>query len=87
MALEQSQDGIALAEKDLALRGPGDFFGVRQSGLPDLRLAQLTDLRTLEEARAEAVRLLKEDPDLERPEYVALARQAQQFWRGEGDIS
>ena len=87
LALEQSQDGFALAEKDLALRGPGDFFGVRQSGLPNLSLAQLSDLRTLEEARAEAVRLLKEDPELKRPEHVALARQVQQFWQGEGDIS
>ncbi|MEA3336461.1 MAG: ATP-dependent DNA helicase RecG [Chloroflexota bacterium] len=86
-ALEQSNDGFALAEKDLQLRGPGDFFGTRQSGLPDLRLAQLSDLRTLEQARAEASRLLEEDPDLAAAEHLALARRTKQFWQGEGDIS
>ncbi len=86
-ALEQSQDGFALAEKDLQLRGPGDFFGTRQSGLPDLKMAQLSDLRTLELARAEATRLLQDDPDLSLPEHTALARKARQFWRGDGDVS
>ena len=86
-ALEQSQDGFALAEKDLQLRGPGDFFGTRQSGLPDLKLAQLSDLRTLELAREEASRVLEEDPELILPKHVALARKARQFWHGEGDVS
>jgi ATP-dependent DNA helicase RecG len=86
-ALEQSQDGFALAEKDLQLRGPGDFFGTRQSGLPDLKLAQLSDLRTLELAREEATRVLEEDPDLSLPQHTALARKARQFWQGEGDVS
>jgi ATP-dependent DNA helicase RecG len=86
-ALEQSQDGFVLAEKDLQLRGPGDFFGTRQSGLPDLKMAQLSDLRTLELAREEAARLLQIDPDLSLPEHTALARKARQFWRGDGDVS
>ena len=86
-ALEQSQDGFALAEKDLQLRGPGDFFGTRQSGLPDLKMAQLSDLRTLESAREEATHLLQIDSDLTMPEHVALARKARQFWRGDGDVS
>lgn len=86
-AVEESQDGFALAEKDLQLRGPGDWFGVRQSGLPELKLAQLSDLATLELARTEAIRLLEEDPNLERPEHQALARKARRFWQGEGDIS
>ncbi|MCS6843415.1 MAG: ATP-dependent DNA helicase RecG [Caldilineales bacterium] len=86
-ALEEIQDGFALAEKDLALRGPGDFFGVRQSGLPDLRVAQFGDLRILELARREAERLLAEDPDLAKPEHQPLSRRVNQFWHGEGDIS
>lgn len=86
-ALVDSQDGFVLAEKDLELRGPGDFFGTRQSGLPELRMAQLSDLRTLELARAEAQKLFAEDPGLERPEHRLLARQVARFWRGQSDLS
>jgi ATP-dependent DNA helicase RecG len=86
-ALEEIQDGFELAEKDLQLRGPGDFFGTRQSGLPDLKMAQLSDLRTLEQARAEAAIVLDRDPDLTQPEHLALGRKVYQFWQGEGDIS
>lgn len=86
-ALEEIQDGFALAEKDLALRGPGDFLGVRQSGLPELRVAQFGDMRILELARREAERLLAEDPDLSQPKHQALSRRVHQFWHGEGDIS
>jgi len=53
-AMERSQDGFALAEIDLQLRGPGEFFGSRQSGLPDLKLARISDARLLELARREA---------------------------------
>jgi ATP-dependent DNA helicase RecG len=60
---------------------------VRQSGLPNLKMAQLTDVRTLEQARAEAARLLAQDPELAQPQHLALARKVAQFWRGEGDIS
>jgi ATP-dependent DNA helicase RecG len=69
------------------LRGPGEFFGTRQSGLPDLKLARLGDVRILEQARAEAQALLSEDPDLSKPEHRLLARRVQEFWRGEGDLS
>ncbi|MER2599061.1 MAG: ATP-dependent DNA helicase RecG [Caldilineales bacterium] len=86
-ALEQSQDGFVLAEKDLQLRGPGDFFGTRQSGLPDLKMAQLGDLRTLEQARSAAEQVLEQDPELSRPEHLALARKVRRFWRNEGDVS
>jgi ATP-dependent DNA helicase RecG len=86
-AMEKSQDGFALAEKDLALRGPGDFFGVRQSGLPELKVAQLSNLRILESARKEAAQVLAQDPGLSQPEHQALARRVSQFWQGEGDIS
>ena len=65
----ETGDGFRIAEEDLKLRGPGDFFGSRQSGLPLLKLADLmTDGRILYAARDEAQRILAEDPTLSRPE-------------------
>ena len=52
--LERTTDGFALAEDDLRLRGPGDFFGTRQSGLPELKVATMADTQLLVEARVEA---------------------------------
>ncbi|HNS49665.1 MAG TPA: ATP-dependent DNA helicase RecG [Anaerolineae bacterium] len=87
MAIEQTQDGFALAEKDLDLRGPGDFFGVRQSGLPTLRLASLSNLETLERARQEARTLFSTDPQLSRPEHSLLRDRLAEFWVVQGDLS
>jgi ATP-dependent DNA helicase RecG len=84
-ALVASNDGFALAEKDLELRGPGDFLGTRQSGLPDLRIAHLSDLVTLSLAREAAQKLFAEDATLKR--HPQLEKQVRRFWRGEGDIS
>jgi ATP-dependent DNA helicase RecG len=81
--LESSHDGFALAEEDLKLRGPGEFFGTRQSGLPDLRMARLSDVRLLELARNEAIRLFKEDPQLSQSEHRPLKRELDRLW-GEG---
>ena len=72
--LEETTDGFRLAEADLRMRGPGEFFGTRQSGLPDFRVASLLDTRLIELARSEAARLLEEDPDLTKPEHAALAQ-------------
>lgn len=63
-ALVKCDDGFALAEKDLAIRGPGDFYGSRQWGLPELKIASLTDLPLIQTAREEAARLLQKDPVL-----------------------
>ena len=61
-ALEATTDGFVIAERDLALRGPGDFFGTRQSGLPTLRVGDLgRDHRSLEDARQEAIAWLDDD--------------------------
>jgi ATP-dependent DNA helicase RecG len=86
-AIESTQDGFVLAEKDLELRGPGEFFGTRQSGLPDLRLASFANVRLLERARSEAQRLFEADPELSSPELRLLVQQVNQFWSGEGDAS
>jgi transcription-repair coupling factor (superfamily II helicase) len=69
----ETTDGFRLAEADLRMRGPGEFFGKRQSGLPDFRIASLLDTRLIELARSEAQRLLDGDPDLSKPEHAALA--------------
>ena len=77
--LEQIHDGFQLAEADLELRGPGDFFGTRQSGLPNLRMAHLSDRELLTSAREEAAGILEEDPDLTLPEHSLLAAQVTRF--------
>jgi ATP-dependent DNA helicase RecG len=83
-AIEETQDGFLLAEKDLELRGPGDFLGVRQSGLPSLRLANLSDVQVLELARHEAASLFEADPTLKQPENQLLADRLAQFWHTAG---
>ena len=60
----ECDDGFELAEKDMKIRGPGEFFGVKQSGLPDLGMASLANIDLIKKARAEARLLLKEDPSL-----------------------
>jgi ATP-dependent DNA helicase RecG len=73
--LEKTRSGFEIAEHDLKLRGPGDFFGTKQSGSPSFRLADLTrDAGLLELARAEAQALFRADPQLERPENAVLGR-------------
>jgi len=78
--METVNDGFKLAEEDLRLRGPGEYFGTRQSGVPDLRVAELTDVKLIEEARGEATRLLEEDPELARPEHALLRERMEELW-------
>ena len=78
-ALEEIHDGFRLAEVDLELRGPGDFFGTRQSGLPNLRMAHLSDRQLLESAREEAAKVMEQDPELKSKKHAALASQVARF--------
>ena len=78
--IEEVHDGFKLAEEDLKLRGPGEFFGTRQSGLPDLRMAKLSDVHILELARAEATRLFSEDPKLKNLEHKLLVKELSRVW-------
>jgi ATP-dependent DNA helicase RecG len=79
--MEESNDGFALADKDLELRGPGDFIGTRQSGLPELSwLARGFDSRGLGQAHEAAEELLARDPDLNEPEHRALNVKLRAFW-------
>jgi len=87
-AMQATNDGFELADLDLEQRGPGDFLGTRQSGFAQLRTAQLTDIRLIEKARREAIRLFEEDPELTKPEHEALAMELARFWSIEkGEIS
>lgn len=79
--MEETNDGFVLAEKDLEMRGPGDFFGVRQHGLPPLRVAKLSDTIILDQARRAAGEILKRDPELAAPEHRLLAERVDSFWR------
>nr|MBC8276525.1 DNA helicase RecG [Chloroflexota bacterium] len=86
-AIEGIQDGFILAEKDLELRGPGEFFGTRQSGLPDLRMARLSDTPLLELARNEAIALFQKDSSLTMPEHVLMAKELARVWQIGGELS
>ena len=79
--MERTCDGFAIAEEDLALRGPGEFFGTRQWGLPDLRVASLIrDADTLTEAREDAFELVRRDPRMELPEHRFLLGLVRKRW-------
>ena len=84
--LRQTGDGFQIAEADLQLRGPGDFFGVRQHGLPSLKVAQLSsDISILQGARQAAEALYQSDPGLSLPEHLPLQARVKQFFRTGGD--
>ncbi len=79
-ALCKLNDGFKISEVDLSMRGPGDFFGNRQSGLPVTKLAELScDTSTLYAAQEEARLLFESDPELEKPENKALADKIREF--------
>jgi ATP-dependent DNA helicase RecG len=80
-AFSRTSDGFRIAEEDLRLRGPGEFFGTRQSGLPDLRAANIIrDSDLLENARSEAFAIIQQDPDLK--EYPQLRDLLRKKWHG-----
>ena len=88
-AMVETNDGFVLAEKDLEIRGPGQFLGTRQSGYTELKLASITDLDLIERARTEASALFSQDPDLSQESHQQLAKAVKEFWtqKNPGDIS
>lgn len=79
-AIERIHNGFLLAEEDLKMRGPGEFFGTRQSGLPDLRMARLSDVGLLEMARTEALSFFSQKQGFDAKAYPLLAGELARVW-------
>ena len=88
-AMEETNDGFVLAERDLQQRGPGEFLGTRQAGYAtSLKMASLSDIQLIEKARSQAQALFDRDPDLKDPENSLLGEALVRFWGGgKGDVS
>jgi ATP-dependent DNA helicase RecG len=90
-AVEATNDGFALASKDLEMRGPGEFLGTRQSGFSDavlsMQLASIADLRLVERAREAARRFFKTDPQLHDPAHRLLGQRLDRILQEGGSIS
>ena len=83
----QTDDGFKIAEKDLQLRGPGEFLGTRQHGLPQMRIGDLmTDMELLKEAQGAAATLLKHDPNLQNPQFLSLREKVEENFAKLGGI-
>jgi ATP-dependent DNA helicase RecG len=79
--MEQTNDGFRIAEEDLAIRGPGEFLGTRQSGIPDFRIANIMrDAKVLSEARKDAFSLIEKDPELEKSDHRTLRKVLIKKW-------
>ena len=86
-ALAATNDGFKIAEEDLRLRGPGDFFGKRQHGLPQLKVADFAaDVELLKRAKAAAERVIAADPKLERAEHRVLKERVRQMYEDDPEI-
>lgn len=82
--MESSSDGFYIAEEDLKLRGPGEIFGTRQHGIPDLKITDMVKhIKVLNHAREEAKKILKKDPMLENEENSILRKRAEKFFGGD----
>ena len=86
--MEKTNDGFKIAEEDLAIRGPGEFMGTRQHGLPDFRIANiLRDAQTLSEAKTDAFDLVENDPQLEKSENRLIKEILLRRWGGRLDLA
>ena len=86
-AMVNCSDGFAIAEQDLRIRGPGEFLGTRQWGMPEFRVADLVrDSDLFEEARNEAFQLIQQDPHLSKPEHQALKMAMLIRWKTKLDL-
>jgi ATP-dependent DNA helicase RecG len=80
--MTKTEDGFVIAEEDLRIRGPGEFLGTRQSGLPGFRVGNLLrDADLLQRAKTEADKLLKEDPCLKKQEHAIIRQLVESRWK------
>ena len=85
--MTQTNNGFQIAEEDLRLRGPGDFFGQRQHGLPQLKVADFAaDMELLKEAQAAARELVAADPELKKPSHRLLKKKVRELFRENGAL-
>ena len=85
--MTQTNDGFVISQEDLRLRGPGDFFGQRQHGLPAMKIADLScDMRLLDEAQTAARQLMERDPELTEPTHQALRDRIRQLFDTNADM-
>lgn len=86
--MERSNNGFDIAEEDLNIRGPGEFFGTRQSGIPKFKIANIiSDATLLETAKKEAMLLIKDDPQLKAPEHQLMKQMLNAHWKGHLEIA
>lgn len=84
----RSNNGFEIAEEDLNIRGPGEFFGTRQSGIPNFKIANIiSDAALLETAKKEAMQLVKDDPQLRDSEHQLMKRMLNAHWKGHLEIA
>jgi len=86
--MELTNDGFRIAEEDLAIRGPGEFMGTRQSGIPDFRVANvIRDMKLLGDARTDAFSVIEDDPDLTKPGNRLLRAVVLKRWEGRLELA
>lgn len=84
--MTHTSDGFKISEEDLRLRGPGDFFGSRQHGLPEMHVADLgADVNIMQTAQSESMRVLQDDPTLEKREHAALKERIERLFTSSAD--
>lgn len=85
--MTETNNGFIISEKDLELRGSGEFFGTRQHGLPELKIANLfQDIEMLKSIQSVAIKIMEEDPNLEKEKNIRLRKQIEEKFKDRIEI-
>ena len=85
--MTETNNGFIISEKDLELRGSGEFFGTRQHGIPELKIANLfEDIEMLKSIQSVAIRIMEEDPNLEKEKNILLRKQIENKFKDRIEI-